>query len=70
MATRERLPVPAMRDIIKLLNDRSAADLVELNDDELQSFEALCENWRMLAEAESPSLKIGCIIRSAPAASA
>ncbi len=41
-----------MRDILKLLNDRSAGDLAELNDDELQSFEALCENWRPFAEAE------------------
>jgi hypothetical protein len=41
-----------MRDILKLLNDRSAGDLAELDDDELQSFEALCENWRTLAEAE------------------
>jgi hypothetical protein len=41
-----------MRDILKLLNDRSPGDLAELNDDELQSFEALCERWRTLAEAE------------------
>jgi hypothetical protein len=41
-----------MRDILKLLNDRSAGDLAELNDDELQSFESLCENRRTLAEAE------------------
>ena len=41
-----------MRDILKLLNDRSPGDLAELNDDELRSFEALCENWRTLAEAE------------------
>ncbi|HEY7552205.1 MAG TPA: hypothetical protein VH913_22105 [Hyphomicrobiaceae bacterium] len=41
-----------MRDILKLLNDRSAGDLRELADDELRSFEALCENWRTLAEAE------------------
>jgi len=44
--------VPAMRDILKLLNDRSPGDLAELDDNELQSFEALCENWRTLAEAE------------------
>jgi hypothetical protein len=37
-----------MRDILKLLNDRSASDV----DDELRSFEALCENWPTLAEAE------------------
>jgi hypothetical protein len=41
-----------MRDILKHLNDRSAGDLVELSDDELKSFEALCENWRVIAEAE------------------
>ena len=41
-----------MRDLLKLLNDCSAGDLTELNDDELQSFEALCENWRTFAEAE------------------
>ena len=41
-----------MRDILRLLNDRSLGDLTELNDDELQSFEALCERWRMLAETE------------------
>ena len=41
-----------MRDILKLLNDRSAGDLRELNDDELRSFESLCENWRIFAEAE------------------
>jgi hypothetical protein len=41
-----------MRDILKLLNDRSAGDLREFTDDELRSFEALCENWRTLAEAE------------------
>jgi hypothetical protein len=52
LATSERVPVPAMRDILKLLNDRSASDLAELSDDELQSFEALCENWRTRAEAE------------------
>ena len=46
------LVVPAVRDILKFLNDRSAGDLADLNDDELQSFEALCENWRTQAEAE------------------
>jgi len=46
------LLVPGMRDILKLLNDRSAGDLRELTDDELRRFEALCENWRVLAETE------------------
>ena len=41
-----------MRDILKLLNDRSAGDLAALSDVELKSFEALCENWRVTAEAE------------------
>jgi hypothetical protein len=41
-----------MRDILKLLNDRAAGDLAEFNDHELRRFEALCENWRTLAEAE------------------
>jgi hypothetical protein len=41
-----------MHDILKLLNDRSASDLAELDDNELKRFEALCENWRTLAEAE------------------
>jgi hypothetical protein len=41
-----------MRDILKLLNDRSPGDLAELDDSELQSLEALCENWRTLVEAE------------------
>jgi hypothetical protein len=42
----------AMRDILKMLNDRSAGDLRELTDDELRSFEVFCENWRTYAEAE------------------
>jgi hypothetical protein len=41
-----------MRDVLKLLNDRSVGDLAELSDDELKSLETLCENWRVLAEAE------------------
>jgi hypothetical protein len=41
-----------MRDLLKLLNDCSPGDLAQLSDDELQSFEALCENWRTRAEAE------------------
>jgi hypothetical protein len=46
------LLVPGMRDILKLLNDRSAGDLRELSDDELRSFEALCDNWRTFVQAE------------------
>jgi hypothetical protein len=41
-----------MRDALKLLNDHSAGDLRELSDDELRSFEALCENWRTFVQAE------------------
>ncbi|MFZ0854590.1 MAG: hypothetical protein WAO08_35995 [Hyphomicrobiaceae bacterium] len=41
-----------MHEILKLLNDRSASDLAELDDNELERFEALCENWRTHAEAE------------------
>ena len=41
-----------MRNILKTLNDRAAGDLRELTDDELRSFETLCENWRTHAEAE------------------
>jgi hypothetical protein len=41
-----------MRDILKTLNDRSAGDLAVLTDEELRSFEALCENRRTHAEAE------------------
>jgi hypothetical protein len=41
-----------MYDLLKLLNDRSAGDLAELDDNELQRFETLCENWRTLVEAE------------------
>ena len=41
-----------MYDLLKLLNDRSAGDLAELDNDELQRVETLCENWRTLVEAE------------------
>jgi hypothetical protein len=41
-----------MYDLLKLLNDRSAGDLAELDNNELQRFETLCENWRTLVEAE------------------
>jgi hypothetical protein len=42
----------AIYDLLKLLNDRSAGDLAELDNNELQRFEALCENWRTLVETE------------------
>ena len=41
-----------MYDLLKLLNDRSAGDLAELDDEELLRFETLCENWRTFAQAE------------------
>jgi hypothetical protein len=41
-----------MYDLLKLLNDRSAGDLAELDNNELQRFETLCENWRTPIEAE------------------
>jgi len=42
----------AIYDLLKLLNDCSAGDLAELDNNELQRFETLCENWRTLVEAE------------------
>ena len=41
-----------MYDLLKLLNDHSAGDLAELDNNELQRFETLCENWRKFVEAE------------------
>jgi hypothetical protein len=41
-----------VRDVLRLLNDRSTGDLRELNDEELQRFEALCEQWRGFAAQE------------------
>ena len=41
-----------MYHLLKLLNDRSAGDLAELDNNELQRFETLCENWRTLVVAE------------------
>jgi hypothetical protein len=41
-----------MYDLLKLLNDHSARDLAELDNNELQRFETLCENWRIFVEAE------------------
>jgi hypothetical protein len=41
-----------MYHLLKLLNDRSAGDLAELDNNELQRFETLCENWRTLVESE------------------
>jgi hypothetical protein len=41
-----------MYDLLKLLNDHSAGDLAELDNNELQRFETLCENWRTRVQAE------------------
>jgi hypothetical protein len=41
-----------MHHLLKLLNDRSAGDLADLDNNELQRFETLCECWRTLVEAE------------------
>jgi hypothetical protein len=41
-----------MHHLLKLLNDRSAGDLADLDNNELQRFETLCESWRTLVEAE------------------
>jgi hypothetical protein len=48
----QRSSVRTMREILKLLNDRSAGDLADLNDKELDRFEPLCETWRAVAAAE------------------
>jgi hypothetical protein len=40
-----------MQNVLKQLNDHSAADQQELSDDELRRFEVLCENWHKPAEA-------------------
>jgi hypothetical protein len=52
LLTNPRPSGAAVRDILKLLNDRSAGDLRELSDDELRSFETQCENWRTFVQAE------------------
>jgi hypothetical protein len=41
-----------MHHLLKLLNDRSVGDLADLDNNELQRFETLCETWRTLIEAE------------------
>jgi hypothetical protein len=41
-----------MYDLRKLLNDHSARDLAELDNNELQRFETLCENWRTFVETD------------------
>jgi hypothetical protein len=41
-----------MRDILKELNDRGPCELRVLDEHELRRFEALCESWARIAEAE------------------
>ena len=41
-----------MRDILKKLNDRSPSEVRTLDDHGLRRFEALCESWAKIAEAE------------------
>jgi hypothetical protein len=41
-----------MRDIVKELNDRNPGDVRILDDRGLYRFEALCETWAKIAEAE------------------
>ena len=41
-----------MRDILKELNDRNPSDVRVLDERGLQRFEALCEAWAKIAEAE------------------
>ena len=48
--TRQQLT--KMRDILKLLNDRTAGDLRELSDEELDRLETLCDQWRTLVALE------------------
>jgi hypothetical protein len=41
-----------MRDILKELNDRGPCEIRVLETHELRRFEALCESWARIAEAE------------------
>ena len=41
-----------MRDILKELNDRNPSDVQQLDERGLRRFEALCETWAKIAEAE------------------
>ena len=41
-----------MHDILKQLNDRNPFDVRALDERGLQRFEALCEAWAKIAEAE------------------
>jgi hypothetical protein len=41
-----------MQDVLKQLNDRNPSDLRILDERALRRFEALCEAWAKIAEAE------------------
>jgi len=41
-----------MHDILKALNDRGPCEIRALDDGALRRFEALCETWAKIAEAE------------------
>ena len=41
-----------MRDILKVLNDLSPAEVRTLDERALRRFEALCKSWARVAEAE------------------
>jgi hypothetical protein len=41
-----------MHDILKQLNDRNPSDVQALDERGLKRFEALCETWAKIAEAE------------------
>jgi hypothetical protein len=41
-----------MRNVLKGLNDRSPSEVRTLDEEELRRFEALCECWSKIAEAE------------------
>ena len=41
-----------MRDVLKELNDLNPSEVRTLDDQGLRRFEALCESWAKIAEAE------------------
>ena len=54
-----------MYDLLKLLNDRSAGDLAELDNNELQRFETLCETGERSSRLNVPAGS-HCPVRRAP----
>jgi hypothetical protein len=47
-----------MRDILKMLNDRSAGDFRELTDDELRSFEAPARTGERTPKPNAPAAQL------------